>query len=353
MRPLLLMMAAAGCAAQTRPVVTLENGVASVVIDRQGGSFVRFEFKDQKLNPLVWNDRNPGTAPQAMGHFLCLDRWGQVSEAEAKSGMPYHGEATKVEWKTDNSSRGEARLSAHLPIANLDVTRVAQMSGSNALLTVRESVTNRNKLGRPYNMVQHPTVGPPFLDTSVVVDSNARRGFMQSNPMPHPEEPSVFWPQALQDGQPVNLRHLHNDSKPDVVSYVVEDDYGWVTAANASKGLLIGYVWKTSEYPWLSIWRHVDDQKKPLARGLEFGTTGVHQPFYVLSRMGHIFGKPVMAWIEPGETQTRGYIAFLFKIPAGYSGVAQVIFKDGTLRLKERGAGAASRDLVMTGVKEW
>ena len=69
-------------------------------------------------------------------------------------------------------------------------------------------MSNRNKLGRIYNMVQHATIGPPFLDETTVVDSNAQRGFMQSNPMPNPEQPETLWPEARKEGQPVDLRHL-------------------------------------------------------------------------------------------------------------------------------------------------
>lgn len=335
MRMMLLLVAAWAACAQTRPVVRLEGSAARVEIDRLGGSIVRFEFKDQGLNPLAWNNANAGMEKRSMAHFLCLDRWGQVSEAEGKSGMPYHGEATRVEWSAESVGAGATRMTAHLPIANMDVVRVAKVHPSQALLLVTESVTNRNKLGRVYNMVQHPTVGPPFLDETVVVDANARQGFMQSSPMPNPEGPSVFWPQALNDGQPVNLRKLVDDPNPNVVSFVVDEEYGWVTASNAAKGLLIGYLWKTAEYPWLNIWRHVEGGK-PLARGLEFGTTGLHQPFSALVKKGKVFGRTVFDWLEPEETHTRSYAAFLFKAPAGFQGAGQVSYRDGKLTVRER-----------------
>ena len=42
-------------------------------------------------------------------------------------------------------------------------------------IMVTEDVKNDNKLGRVYNMVQHATIGPPFLDENTLVDSNAAR----------------------------------------------------------------------------------------------------------------------------------------------------------------------------------
>jgi hypothetical protein len=333
---LLLLPASLLAQTNTRPTVTIANQAAQLRIDENGGSIVHFSLKGHDLNPLVWSNSAPGMEPRPMSHFLCLDRWGQTSEAEGKSGMPFHGEATRVKWNVARSTAtDEALMSASLPLAGLNIQRTATIDGTQALVRIRESVTNRNKLGRVYNMVQHPTIGPPFLDRSVVVDSNARRGFMQSSPMPNPEEPSVYWPQALKDGQPVNLRHLTDDPLPNVVSFVIEDELGWVTAANAAKGLLIGYVWQTSEYPWLNIWRHVADGE-PLARGLEFGTTGLHQPFQTLVKKGSIFGRPVLSWLEPNETHTRSYAMFLFRIPNDFRGVASLQHRDGKLVLRER-----------------
>ena len=326
-----------------RRSVVLENGGARLVIDLGGGSIVEFRQAGGGLNPLRW--LGPGdekAALRPMAHFVCLDRWGQPSAAELANGMPFHGEATRVEWKESRAPARaggllEAEMGASLPMAGFDVRRTVRLAdGGVALFTVSETVTNRNKLGRVYNMVQHPTIGPPFLDESTVVDANARKGLMQSSPLPNPEEPPIWWPQALKDGQPVNLRHLTRDPDPNVVSFVVDDEHGWVTASTASKGLLIGYLWKTSDYPWLNIWRHVQDGK-PLARGLEFGTTGIHQPFGVLVAKGKVFGRPTFAYLDAGESVTRSYAAFLLKIPPDYKGVERVIYGGGKVTVYERG----------------
>jgi hypothetical protein len=281
-----------------------------------------------------------------MGHFLCLDRWGAPSEAEARNGMPFHGEASHVSWRVVGEvSRTQAAIAATLPLAGFEVTRRMELSGSIALLHVIESVTNVNKRGRVYNMVQHPSIAPPFLDETTLVDANARKGFMQSSPLPDPEELPVWWPQALKNGQPVNLRRLSDDHVPEVVSFTIDDQYGWVTASTAAKGLLIGYLWKTSDYPWLDIWRNVETGK-PAARGLEFGTTGLHQPEGVLLAKGRVFGRPIYAYIDAGQSVTRSYAAFLFKVPADYRGVERISYEAGRLVLHERGSGA-ERDLTM------
>ncbi|MCY3757928.1 MAG: hypothetical protein OXG96_09425 [Acidobacteria bacterium] len=262
-----------------RPSLILEGRAARLVVDLGGGSLVDFRLSGHSVNPLQW-DPGESVRLKPLGHFLCLDRWGAPSEAEERNGMFFHGEATRVEWRVHEgpARKGEAMeatLSAQLPMAGLEVLRTVRLSDSSASCIVSESVTNRNKLGRIYNMVQHPTIGPPFLDEGTLVDSNARKGFMQTSPLPNPEEPAVYWPQALKQGQPLSLRRLADDSDPNVVSFVFDEDRGWITASSPSQGLLIGYLWSTAEYPWLNIWRH-SENGKPQARGLEFGTSGLH-----------------------------------------------------------------------------
>jgi hypothetical protein len=324
-----------------RRSVVLQGSEARLVLDIMGGSIASFELKDQGLSPLNFGNRNaPADRISSMSHFLCLDRWGPPTEAERANGMRQHGE--KVEWQIEEENGSSARMSAVLPIAGLRVERSIEVAAEGNWFHVSETVTNQNPLGRVYNMVQHATIGPPFLDESVVVDSNATKGFAQGGSLPTPEEPSTLWPMAPRADGPVDMRHLSDDPNPDVVSYVIDDNIGWVTAANAAKGLLIGYFWETEEYPWLNLWRSSRDGK-PMARGLEFGSTGLHQPFPALVKKGFIFGRPLVQFIDTGEGQTRSYVGFLAEIPENYQGVDDLVYENGELTLIERGGGSQIR----------
>ena len=237
-------------------------------------------------------------------------------------------------------------MSATLPLAGLRVERAIEFSKSEPFAIVRETVSNQNKLGRVYNCVQHPTVGPPFLDNDTVVDCNGRHGFAQGGSMPTPEEPSFYWPRALtRDGESVNLRHLTGNPDPNVVSFAIDEEQGWITAASPSKGLMVGYLWRAQDYPWVSVWRDVRDGK-PAARGLEFGTTGLHQPFPILIKKGRVFERPTLEYLDAGAKATRSYAVFLMRIPSNYAGVENVSLHEGRLVVRERGAGA-DRELSM------
>lgn len=313
------------------PAVILANRQASLTVDLQGGTLSDFHLHGgAAVNPL-----------RGLGHFLCLDRWGQPSASEEKNGMPFHGEASKVRWKVtrpveDRGGEQEAEMTAELPLAGLGVRRTLRMRRDAAMVVVREEVTNRNKLGRIYNMVQHPTIGPPFLDEETEVQASAGRGFMQSSPLPDPERPEVRWPNALLAGRPVDLRRLTDNPNPNVVSFEVSEDLGWTTACAPKQRLLLGYVWPKSDYPWFNAWRHVENGK-PAFRGLEFGTTGLHQPFPVLVKKGRIFDLPLYRYLDAGESVTRSYAAFLVRTPEGFRGVRSLRREGDSLVITGRG----------------
>ncbi|MBI4659034.1 MAG: hypothetical protein HY735_09335 [Verrucomicrobia bacterium] len=326
-----------------RHSLVLENESARLIVDLAGGSISDFHLNNHGLNPLQWESKGGKTEARPMGHFLCLDRWGAPSDEERKNGMPFHGEAARVDWQVlleprSNENKFEAEMAAALPLAGLKVKRRIELLPHSPCFVVREEVTNLNKLGRLYNMVQHPTIGPPFLDESTLVDANAGRGFMQSSPLPNPEEPAVRWPEALKKGRPVDIRRLTDDHDPNVVSYTINEDYGWATASSPNRGLLIGYIWRKSEYPWFNVWRHVENGK-PSARGLEFGTTGLHQPFPILVAKGRIFDTPIYEYLDAGATASKTYACFLFRVPNDYKGVGRLSYDGQRLVLHERESG--------------
>ena len=108
----------------------------------------------------------------------------------------------------------------------------------------------------------------------------------------------------------------------------------------------MGYVWKTRDYPWLNIWRY-RREGKVMARGLEFGTTGLHQPFQALVARGRILDRPLMSFIDAGKTVTREYLMFLMKVPTGYTGVSRLELTRDAVTLVERKPGGRTLQLTL------
>lgn len=328
-----------------------EKLVATVAVN--GGAVVGLQLNGSKINPINWEVAGDletavekGAAPR--GQFLCLDRWGAPSAAEGKNGMPFHGEASMRRWKVTQPSKQNdgiwrAEMECDLPLGGLRVNRKLELENHGTVLRITERVTNTRGLGRVYNMVQHPTIAPPFLDEFTLIDSNADLGFSQDSDVPAAGPDSSRWPRMKVRGQETDLRRLEVDkgsmAVSDVSSFVFSPHVsaGWVTASNPKQKLLLGYWWNTKEYPWLNIWRFREGERR-LARGLEFGTTGYHQPFPTLVKTGPILGNPTYDFLDADESHERSYLSFVVVIPEDFLGVETIEKTMTALQIRERRA---------------
>lgn len=324
--------------------LVLETPSSRLVMELKGGGITNFQSRESGINPLTW-DSQPGRGQEPdsarqRGHFICLDRWGPPSEAEAGRGMTAHGEASRVDWMVTQQPHREgdymlATAEAGLPMAGLTVWRSIRLSHNSSVFHVTESVRNNRDLGRIYNLVQHPTIAPPFLNGETVISCNATRGFPQNGTLPDPGIMASKWPVGLApDGSPVDIRLLDNSDVPSVTSYIFEDPIGWVVACDPASGTLLGYLWKRGDYPWINLWRRASGGK-PAARGLEFGTTGLHRPYADLVEKGKILGRPLFKHIDAGEIQTFDYIGFLASVPEGFTEVKDIRFDKGFIILRD------------------
>lgn len=76
--------------------------------------------------------------------------------------------------------------------------------------------------------------------------------------------------------------------------------------------------------------------------GLEFGTTGLHQPFSVLIKEGPILGRPNVHWLDAGETRTLRYGCFLLPAADGTAGVSNIALSGSELVVQPIQAANAS-----------
>ncbi|MBK1876495.1 hypothetical protein [Pelagicoccus mobilis] len=342
---LTLAFSVSACSKEPERSLILESGEAQLVFDLEGGALESFTLSGDELNPLSWKapvkEGVVSGYPIPKGHFICLDRWGPPSPGEKRAGMFTHGEASRMLWKSESLRKGQARMSAELSLAGLEIERSIELLGTVAL--VQEKVRNVRPLSRLYNFVQHPSLGAPFLDENVIVDCNGGRGFRQNEKAMSPESNEFMWPYAPVNREEVDLRRLGADRVPHLTSFLVEEEFGWITAINPEKRLLIGYVWRAEEFPWIHMWREPKNGK-PWARGLEFGTAPLHREADVLHQKGSVWGKPALRFIDAGETQRFSYVNFLMRLPEDFEGVESVRLDGDTLRVVERGNQA--RELI-------
>lgn len=314
-------------------IVSVSNNVASVAVDTLGGAIVDFHLHAGKINPLTFRlpldgmPENNKTGATYQGHFVCMGCWGQPSAGEIEAGLPNHGQAANLPWTvTAVDNENELHMEVNTPLDGLKINRVLRLDNNSPVFTVSERVKNINPLGRLYNVVQHPTIAAPFLDGHTIVNCNATAGFscfgddeMQNR---------SHWPTGIAEGgMVIDLSNPNKGDNFSVYAFVADksSNIGWITAWSPTHNLVLGYLWKRTDYPWICLWQDYADGKIK-HRGLEFGTTGIHKPFNEILAANHIkvLGENTVTHIDAGQDIERGYCAFLLPVTANFKGVEQI-----------------------------
>ena len=335
-----------------RDTITLDNGKVRLMVNIHGGAIADYSFVDQGLNPLSWRQGGAQNATTTrMGHFVCFDRVGKPSETEKAKGIPSHGEATSVLWKVIDQASHEngnmyVRLECKLPIATMSLTREICLFKDSSICKVTDRIKNENKFGKLYNIMQHPCISSPFLDTSVIVDCSASTGFMNTKESETIPGPLSSWPMIESKDTQVNLRVM-NDTNTMVANFISEKDniHGWSCVSNSSRQLMLGYVWNTAEYPWIRVWRRFK-KEAPYGMSIEFSTTPLAIPFGDILKVGNLLDTPTIEYLDPDIEVEKTFYMFLSKIPHDFTGVKSVSLEKNQLVIEEKDS-ARARQLTL------
>ncbi len=306
----------------------LHNKLSTVEVDQTGAAIVSFALNQRQLNPLSF--RLPRTSdPEAahfQGHFICLPRWGDPTPGEQKKGLLKHGDISLLDWSFLQHSALflEARVTS--AAEEMSVKRWMFLDEEQPVLQVTEQIKNISSFIRMVNVVQHPTIAAPFLDDQVIVNCNGSKGF--TNLLEKVDQlPFTNWPHArLSENSGCDLQRSDQDCSG-VFSYTIhdEDEFGWITAYSPKHNLLIGYIWKKNDYPWINCWVHAE-AGSVIYRGLEFGTTGIHQSVDAINASGHtkLFNESTLFMLDAGEQKSFAYTGFLLEPDPGFRGMESV-----------------------------
>lgn len=318
---------------------------AQLTIDLNGGAFTDFRLNEKSPNPFSWNiplnempeNNKKGDAP-FQGHFLCLGRWGAPTDGEIKAGVPHNGQAGNQPWEViGHSDNSYLHIYSKAPLDGIDANRKIYFDDNNAVFKVTDHIKSTVSIGRVFNIVQHATIGSPFLSASTITDSNADRGFMQHLSYPDPHRYEYVWPEGVVDISGTKIDLTAGDTEISYVStHLFSDKTGWITAANPDNGLLIGYIWNTDDYPWLNVWHEMKDGT-PWAKGLEFGTTGIGRSYQdLLSSDTRFHGENSFFFLDAGEEFEKSFICFMTQIPDDFKGVGEISMENGQIILYEK-----------------
>jgi hypothetical protein len=380
---------------RNRPAFCLNNGVVQLTTLTGGGHIADFRLLDPtntsvnalweapwptidpdkfRSSDLRKNVRKYGPTPVGKflaaftGHAVCVDYFGGPSEAEAAQGLALHGEAANSRWKLveleQSSTEARLALAARLPAAGLRFRRELRLGRNESVVYVEERLTNERAQDHFFHWTQHVTLGLPLLhpEESVTALPGTRavtwpHGYEGASLVQDNQE--FTWPEAPAiEGGTVNLaRPFARDGKGFVAAVLVDPqrELGFVAALNWRLGLLLGYCFRRSDFPWVAIWEeNVARTGSPWngntrARGLEFGSTPMPVGKEETFARGSLFDTPTFRRI-PAKSELRApYVAFLSKVSSGWRSIRDIQVRlDCIIVTEERGE---QLELQATGLK--
>jgi hypothetical protein len=250
------------------------------------------------------------------------------------------------------SAAGLAELTQAVTLPRVQelFTRTVSLRDGENVVRVHSTLESLLAFDRPACWAEHATIGSPFLEPGVtVVDLSSNRALVRPRPKPVRGRSHRLiggeefeWPMApTQAGGKVDLRAAPADHDSlDHTGHLMTKGgpYAWVTALHPSKRLVLGYVFKTSEYPWLQTWENYPAEGM-LARGLEFGTQVFDLPRRQMITDNRMFGELLYRWLPAMSKIESTYLMFWSPTPEGFAGVSSVELSGGELTLRDNRSG--------------
>ena len=326
-----------------------------------------WEYDPARHDPIYGGGTNKILQSGYMGHLLNFPTFGGPSSAEAANGLGNHGEALTREWKLDRTDSDDDQTvlwySAELPQTQYKVGRALTLRKGEQVLYIEEWAQSLTDYDRPAMWVQHVTFGDPFVEAGKsFLDMSAtkgevRRGSDSTNSLAPGE---VTWPNGkASDGSSTSLRPMQPRANAGTyVGYQMDParELSWFTMYHEDYRTLVGYIWKTADFPWIGDWQENGRNKqipwdgKAIARGMELGTTPFGGSMEEVVSDGPLWGTPTYRWIGGRQKAETAYIAFLLEIPENFRGVADVQVLDGEILVVERGT---SKRMTLKSEKKW
>ena len=345
---------------EDQPGFLLSNGTLELTVLSTGSTFasVVLNGDPEKLSPL-WDPvrmaREAGEKNQfsgAVGHFVCVDGFGEVSPEEAAAGLPGHGEAHRsqfeVKFYNKEGHTVTLTLATKLPLTQELFARTVRMVDGENVVYVQSELESLLAFDRPVFWAEHATIGSPFLEPGVtVVDMSAHRAKTRpytasekEGGLPHilPSGKDFNWPEA----PGLNKRKIdvrippRNPDSGDHTTCLMDParKLVFITALNPDKRLLLGYLFKPQEYPWTQSWMFYPKNKK-LARGMEFSTQPFDVPRREAVQLNSLFGAPTFRWLPARSKIESRFLMFYTRTPDGFQEVSDVRLENGKIIIED------------------
>jgi len=330
---------------RNRQATQIESDTVRISVLHEGGHIAEFLHKPGGVDPLwspPWGSIEPSAYDPAkhpeyggnseskllagiMGHNLCMDIFGGPSEDEANAGMTVHGEASVARYDITVAGKTLTQR-ATFPQAQLRFARTISFAAP-SLVRIDEEVENLSAFDRPIAWTQHVTLGDPFIEPGVtqfrtsatrskVIESDftGGKGYMKiGTEFDWPHVPTIR-------GGTIDMRTFVDLPVSGAFSTHLMDprcDEAFFLAWSPKSKVLIGYVWKRLDFPWLGIWEENHCRTAPpwnghtITRAMEFGVSPMPESRRQMIDRGSLFGVPGYRWIPARKTVRAAYRAFV------------------------------------------
>src|SRR5260370_204417 len=138
-------------------------------------------------------------------------------------------------------------------------------------------------------------------------------------PYDHYEPGATFtWPNVPhKDGSTSDLGvFTSTDRSAGVTCHVVNQERGFFTAWHPRTQLLFGYLWRRSDFPWISLGEENQSRQTPpwngvtISRGVEFGVSPFAEGRRATIDRGSLLGVPAYRWLAAKGSASVEYVAF-------------------------------------------
>lgn len=286
------------------------------------------------------------------GHSLCFDYFGPPSTEETAAGLSTHGEAPAVLWELRREFGGERpgfQYGSTFPISQIEFSRKLSVDPERPIFYCEERARNLSAADRPISWTEHLTIGPPFLSCNdTLVDMPATRAqaidASYSDSMEIVPGASFDWPYAPRpNGGALNLRETPDGRYSRYTAQLIDQglETGYIAASSPSRGLLLLYVFRRADFPWIGNWEECRYRQnapwggESFCRGIEFSSTPFAIPKRETVTNGPLFGEQTYRWLAAKSEVTIRFFALLQEIPAEFRGVERVALEGETLHIYE------------------
>lgn len=286
------------------------------------------------------------------GHSLSFDFFGPPSAEETAAGLSTHGEAPSLRWQLLEkllTERPGAEYGVRLPVAQIDFRRTLQIDIKNPIVYCEERARNLSCVDKPICWNEHVTIGPPFLECgATLVDMPANQAKVvdagYSDSMVLLPDACFTWPNApTREGGIHNLRTTAEGCYGRYTTQLLDPalEIGYVAISNPRSGLLLLYLFRRADFPWVGNWEERFYRQTPpwkgktFCRGLEFSSTPFAIPRRQVISQGPLFGESTYRWLPAASEIAIRIVTLFVNIPSDFHGVDRVSIESGEVRLFE------------------